>query len=177
MSLNIYPYNQESRITSDIVRNTQHDLQNTNFSNYALTSFTSDNITSDVIYFASQSPSLIINGSWRGNGISGNNIDTDSDMLIKDARIYHDIDNTAANLLQRTYVSLPYLGKGQGDISIETQLIRGELRQDKTETSDDNSNYYICSNEKMISRVKNGDGIETNNERGGERARYISNKK
>jgi hypothetical protein len=172
--------NRESRISSDIIRNTQYDLQNTKYANYILTSFEPDSTSSDIVYFVSQNPSLTINASHRGEGVSKTNIEMDTEFLITNPRKTNDLHLSTRNENQRPYLTLPYLGKGQGDIVIESKLIRGEPAIKKDKLIEDRlfSNYQNHPSEEMIERVKNGDGVEkTNDSRVGERARYIMSNK
>lgn len=177
----VEPYNQESRISSDVIRNTQYDLQNSKSANYILTAFETDANSSDVVHFVSQNPSFTVNASHRGDGLSKNNVDIDSEFLITNPRKIQDenlsLSFNANHENQRPYVTMPYLGKGQGDIDIESKLIRGETLQKKDKTIEDPlfSSYQIYPTDDMITRVKNGDGIEkTNDSRIGIRARYIA---
>ena len=62
-SLSNYTFNKFDRITNDVTDTTQHNLQNTKFANYSLSSYFSESITNDNIKFATQQPNVNITGT------------------------------------------------------------------------------------------------------------------
>jgi hypothetical protein len=68
-SLSNYTFNKFDRITNDVTDTTQHNLQNTKFANYSLSSYFSESITNDNIKFATQQPNVNITGTFYGTGL------------------------------------------------------------------------------------------------------------
>jgi len=64
------------------------------------------------------------------------------------------------NLVQRPFLTVPYLGKGSCDPAIESQLQQGELSSDKKSTSTVMEQSFMShslypTDDKMKERVKN----------------------
>lgn len=131
----LYPYtfNESSRQRSDKPDQTQFVQQSSKYSNRMLASYFSENASSDFINFAVSHPGLMFSGSTgASNGVGAANIDTDSMFRFKS-------DNARAleklSLQQRPYLTIPYLGRGSCDVSIESQLKQGMFVSDKKSVS------------------------------------------
>ena len=128
-----FMFNNLGGTRNDQVDQSERSLQNTRFSNYMLSNFGSDTIQpEEVINFASSQPSMIMNGSSKGDGINGSIIDVDSLLTVsqEQARALEKL-----TLQQRPFLTVPYLGRGSCDPVVESQLQQGEEVHDKKSTS------------------------------------------
>jgi len=126
-----YTFYNIDRVEDDQTTRTQKELQNGRFSSYATTNYFSENSGETQIQFATEQPAIMPN-SITGSGVGANNIDGESSLL-------HDKDNARhlgrLNLMQRQFTTVPYLGRGSVDPSLELQMLEGEPMGDKKSTS------------------------------------------
>lgn len=131
-SFSNFTFNNFDRISNDTTDNTQHNLQNTKFANYSLSSYFSESITNDNIKFATQQPNMMINGTTYGTGLNGDIVDYDSFLNIKKEQ-ERPLDKLSLN--QRMFLTIPYLGRGSCDTDAESQLQQGANITDKKSIS------------------------------------------
>jgi hypothetical protein len=150
-------FNSQSRLGSDQTDATQQNLQNTRFANYMLSSFFSDSASDSHVMFATQQPMMMSSSIVYGGGIIGSAIDVDSNLTIhkQDARELEKLQ-----LMQRPFLTVPYLGRGTCDFSLESQLRQGEMVSEKKSMVPiiDNSfmGYHMYPvDSKMDARMKN----------------------
>lgn len=124
MNTNDYYFYNINSLKSDNIDKTQRNIMNTKFSNYYVSNFypgassTNDNH----VEFATQEPNIFFNGSL--NGLPPRSlIDVDSTLLLKtiDERGLEKLDLNA-----RPFATIPYLGRGNADPVMESQLLQGE---------------------------------------------------
>lgn len=127
-----YLFNNLGRLDADPIDNSQQNLQNTRFANYQLASYFSDTLTNSHIQFATAQPAIMIDGSVGAAGISAAVIDIDSTLLIKKEQ-ERPLDKL--QLSQRPFLTVPYLGRGSCDPTLESQLQQGEIVSDKKSVS------------------------------------------
>jgi hypothetical protein len=127
-----YSFNNLGRIGSDLTDNTQKNLYNTRFANYMLSDYHSSHPTDSSIDFAISQPNIMVNGSHNGAGIHGSVIDNDSFLMLntEQARSLEKLQ-----LMPRPFLTVPYLGKGSCDPTLESMLQQGELVHDKKSAS------------------------------------------
>lgn len=128
-----FMFNNLGGVRSDAVDKSERSLQNTRFSNYMLSNFAADSMSHDsVLEFASSQPTLLMNGSSKGSGIDGEIIDVDSLLTVsqEQARALEKLQ-----LQQRPFLTVPYLGRGSCDPSVESKLQQGEFVHDKKSVS------------------------------------------
>ena len=123
-----YLFNNNDRLGSDVTDQTQKNLHNTRFANYMLSDFVSDKKSETSIKFATQQPTVMVNGG----GVSPSVIDTNSVLLLKTEQ---ERALEKLQLFQRPFVTVPYLGKGSCDPVLEAQLMQGEMVSDKKSVS------------------------------------------
>ena len=118
-----YDFNSNDRIGVDQVGNTQRQLQNTRFSNYMLSSYFSESLTNDTVSFATRYPTINLNGLANGDGLNSVIVDMDSALTIgsEQERALEKLQ-----LMQRPFVTIPYLGRGTVNPDLESQLLQGE---------------------------------------------------
>ena len=127
-----YTFNNLGRIGSDTTDNTQRNLQNTRVANYMLSQFFSESITDSDVKFATQQPTMVLNGMANGNGLSGNLIDYDSLLMIKTEQ---ERPLERIMLMPRPFTTVPYLGRGSCNPDLESQLLQGDSVSDKKSVS------------------------------------------
>ena len=172
-------FNNLARISTDITDNTQHSLQNARFADYTFSSYFSQSIPKGHIKFATQQPSIILNGTAYGSGLNGQIIDDDSLLTIgnKQERPLEKL-----NLKPRIFATIPYLGRGSCDTDAESKLQQGDaFTERKTQTKSSEkyiANYSINPTDKMVRRVNEYNVEESALDgwvRGGNNSRYLAN--
>jgi hypothetical protein len=155
--INNYHFNNMGRIGADTTDNTQRTVSNTKFANYMLSNYVNNTLSGSHVNFATQQPTLMFSGIAGGNGLSSNLVDMDSQLTIKteEERALEKLQ-----LFQRPFVTVPYLGRGYGDPSIESQLQQGEIVSDKKSVSTimekSFSQYSLYpTDDNMVKRVQN----------------------
>jgi hypothetical protein len=119
-SLNAYIFNNMGSLKSDVTDKTQQSLQNTRFGNYMVSNYFSDNTSDSQLKFAMQQPGLYVSGS----GVSGTVVDVESALFNK---MEASRPTEKLQLFERTFRTVPYLGRGGGDPTLESQLQQGEM--------------------------------------------------
>lgn len=127
-----FMFNNLGRLDADPIDNSQQNLQNTRFANYQLASYFSDTLSNSHIAFATAQPAIMISGSVGPSSISSGVIDIDSALLIKKEQ-ERPLDKL--QLSQRPFLTIPYLGRGSCDPTLESQLQQGEVVSDKKSVS------------------------------------------
>jgi hypothetical protein len=152
-----YKFNNAGRIGYDMTDNTQQNMQNSRYSSYNTSAFFSDNISNSQIDFVSTQPTMNVYGTALGKGIGGSSIDTDSNLMLRTTqeRAFEKLQ-----LFQRPFVTIPYLGRGSCDPTIESQLQQGETVADKKSVSTIMDKSFLGytmqpTDEKMKERVSN----------------------
>ena len=123
-----YIFNNLGRIDYDETDNTQRTLQNSRYSDYITSNYFSSSLSDSHIKFATSNPSIMVTGINGGSGVGGDLIEMDSTLLYKTEQ-ERSLDKLI--LMQRPFLTVPYLGKGSCDPSIESQLQQGEFMGDK----------------------------------------------
>jgi hypothetical protein len=123
-----YKFYQLDRIGDDNVNETQNDAQNSRYANYTTSNFFSEFPSDSQIKFATAQPIVMPNGMSQGHGLVGGNVDVDSKLMHgkEQERAFNRL-----SLIQRPFVTVPYLGRGSVDPNVESHLIQGEIITDK----------------------------------------------
>jgi len=117
-----------ARIGTDATDQTQRNLQNVKFGNYMVSHYFSDKVSDAQIRFATEQPNLMLNAD---NGIASTVIDAYSTLLLGGEE--RPLDKL--QLMQRPFITVPYLGKGSCDPTLESQLLQGEIVSEKKSVS------------------------------------------
>jgi hypothetical protein len=131
-TINSYYFNNLTNITSDSIDRSQKNVYNTRFSNYTLANYYSENTSDSHVHFATQQPTMMFSGTAKGFGLGPNSVDVDSTLLIKTEQ-ERSLEKLV--LVERPFATVPYLGRGSCDPSIESQLMQGEPIHDKKSVS------------------------------------------
>ena len=148
-----FTFDSMSRIGTDLCSLNQNDMQNVKNNNYMLTNhFVKDCNMSKPIMFATQQPNVNYKGS-HSVGLGGSNIDENSFLTVGKIPT-----NSVCklSLLQRPYLTVPYLGKGNVDINQETFILHGEQNINKRSINKlSEQSYMKYSNLPMIPSLQN----------------------
>ena len=131
-TVNNYYFNNLGRIGEDSTDITQRTVSNTKFANYMLSNYVSDKLSNSHVNFATQQPTMMFSGTAHGRGIGAAVIDADSSLLISTT---NERPLEKLQLMQRPFATVPYLGRGGGDPTLEAQLQQGEIVHDKKSVS------------------------------------------
>ena len=112
-----YTFNQMTRIGDDYTDVSERNIQNVNSANYLLDNLNTSCPMTKTISFATSQPNV----NYSGGYTAGCLINESSELL-----------NTAISrpkvklsLNQRPYLTVPYLGRGQSNVVLETQILQG----------------------------------------------------
>ena len=120
-----------ARIENDNTTKTQETLQNDRFSSYNTTNHFSQNPVDSQIHFATQQPAVVPTGVT-GVGISGDKVQNESELLLDGEK---ERALGRLNLMQRPFLTVPYLGRGSVDPTLELQMKEGEPMGEKKSVS------------------------------------------
>ncbi len=126
-----YTFYKIDHIEDDAACKTQRTLQNTQYSNYMTTNYFSEFPSDSQIQFATSQPAIVPNGTSGGSGV-GKNIDSDTFLLLKTEQ---ERSLGRLSLMERPFTTVPYLGRGSVDPTLESQLMQGEIVSDKKSVS------------------------------------------
>ena len=150
-----YSFHNMARIENDNTTKTQETLQNDRFSSYT-TNYFSQNPSDSQIQFATQQPAVVPTGVT-GAGISGDKVQNESELLLDSEK-----ERTLGrlNLMQRPFLTVPYLGRGSVDPALELQMKEGEPMGEKKSVSTVMSQSFMGytlypTNSYMEDRVSN----------------------
>jgi len=125
-------FNNLGRIDADATDKSQHNLQNIRFANYQLSSYFSETLSNSHIQFATSQLGMMVDVSIGAAGISPAIVDKDSELIVN-SKQERPLDKL--QLSQRPFLTVPYLGRGSCDPSLESKLQQGENVSDKKSVS------------------------------------------
>lgn len=119
-------FNNLAGLGNDSCDLTNRNKQNMAASSYMLENYAAYNPVNSAINLATNQPNIVVQASVYG-GTSGNNID-DSSMLQ-----YSKLTNTGERSIyqERLFNTVPYLGKGPANTPVESQLVLGDVTENK----------------------------------------------
>jgi hypothetical protein len=120
-----------NRMEDDKTTQTQKELQNDRFSIYTTTNYFSENDKDGQLKFATEQVAVVPN-SVTGSGVGSNSIIDESALIIEKEKARN---LGRLNLMQRPFLTVPYLGRGSVDPALELQIKEGELFSDKKSTA------------------------------------------
>ena len=126
-----YTFYNMNRMEDDKTTQTQKELQNDRYSTYTTTNYFSENTKDAQIKFATEQVAVIPN-SVTGSGVGSNSIIDESALIIEKEKARN---LGRLNLMQRQFLTVPYLGRGSADPTLELQLLEGEPITEKKSTS------------------------------------------
>ena len=127
-----YMFNNMGHLGQDSVDETQRNVSNTRFATWTLSNYFSETTSDSHVQFATQMPTIMFSGTSNGAGLHGSLVDTDS-MLMLNKENERPLEKLS--LVERPFLTVPYLGRGSCDPALESQLQQGELVSDKKSVS------------------------------------------
>jgi hypothetical protein len=125
-----FTFNNMARIGDDSCSLTQQNIQDMKTGNYMLTNYFADDCTmKKSIQMATNQPDVFYTGSHQV-GVGGCNVDTNTDLT-------HNLLSRPAckiSLMQRPFATVPFLGRGKGNPTMESQIQQGDMRLKKKST-------------------------------------------
>jgi hypothetical protein len=150
MSVSDYKFNNMSNLLEDSCTLSQRNVQNSSASTYMTQNFYPACPMGKAIDFATQQPNVFYNGSHQV-GINGCNIDTNSELKL--SKISK--PPCRINLLERPYLTVPYLGRGQSNVILEAQLQQGDQIVNKKSVNPSSEVSYLnYSNYPLIPEIE-----------------------
>ena len=139
-NLNSYLFGSLSRMGNDNDYLDQKSIQNVNNSNYLFQSYFSEDTTmKKPIYIATSQPNIFYNGA-KSLGQNGYNIRESNKLTIGSLQTH---TKCKIDLLQRPFVTVPYLGRGTVDAVVESQMMQGECYTNKKSFNQLSEHSYI----------------------------------
>ena len=141
-----YTLNQGTRIGNDMCDHSQQTIQNSTASTYMLNNYRSACPMNNAIEFATSNLDVNYKGSQQV-GIGGCNIDKNSELLMPSLSK----PRCRISLIQRPFSTVPYLGRGNSNPVLESQIQQGELANNrKSITQSTELSYMKYHNTPMI---------------------------
>jgi hypothetical protein len=127
-----YMFNNMGHLGFDSVDETQRNVSNTRFATWTLSNYFSQNISDGHVQFATEAPTIMFSGTALGAGLNGSLVDIDSKLILNSEK---ERPLEKISLVERPFLTVPYLGRGSCDPALESQLQQGELVSDKKSVS------------------------------------------
>ena len=121
-----YTFNQLTRIGDDSCDKSQRNVQNSTASTYMLNQFRPDCPMSNAMDFALSQPNVNYTGSHQ-MGIGGCNVDESSELILSALSR----PRCKLSLLQRPFATVPFLGRGNSNPVLESQIQQGDLANNR----------------------------------------------
>jgi hypothetical protein len=156
-TVNVLPYtfNNLGRLGNDATDASQKTMFNTRLANYNLANYFASSSNDNYIHFATNQPALMYNGTGKGVGVNSAFVDNESYLMLN---VKNERPLEKLSLNTRTFVSVPYLGKGSCDPLLESQLQQGELGLNKKTNNNISENVY--SNYTFSPKPKQEDNVK-----------------
>jgi len=147
-----YTFNQLSRGGNDDEYLDQRAIQNMNGSNYLLQNyFVEDTTMQKPMQFALMQPNMFYKGT-NGLGQNGHNIEQHSKLTIGSLQTH---PKCRIDLIQRPFITVPYLGRGSVDPVMESQMMQGETYTNKKSHNQlSEVSYLPLSNTPLIPSIQ-----------------------
>jgi hypothetical protein len=146
-----YTFDNMTRIGTDGCSTDQRSIQNTSANNYMLQNYFATDCTMKApIQLATTQPGVFYRGGHMASG--GCNIEENSKLLLGGIQTN---PKCRIDLVQRPYLTVPFLGRGSADPTLEAQLMQGEQNTNKkTITGLGELNYSQYKSTPLIPEVK-----------------------
>ena len=125
-SVHNFNFYQNSRLGDDKTDLSQRTLQNSDYATYILDSFRPSCPMSSAIDFATSQPNINFKGSFQ-TSVGGANIKESSELLMSNISK----PKCRISLIERPYLTVPYLGRGKCDPELESHMQQGDFANNK----------------------------------------------
>jgi len=133
-----YTFFNNTRLENDNCSIDQRNIQNMNSSNYMVENYYPSCPMTSAIKFATNQPSVFYNGSHQ-LGIDGCNVNTNSELKLTNLTR----PKCKINLLERPFLTVPYLGRGSCNVELESQLLQGDMLINKKSVNTTSETSHI----------------------------------
>jgi hypothetical protein len=156
-AISSYTFNNMARLGADSTDQTQRNVSNTRFATHTLSNYFSQNLSNEHVNFAIPQQTMNFSGMANGSGLNGSMVDVDSILNLKKE---NERPLEKLQLFERPFLTVPYLGRGSCDPTLESQLQQGELVSDKKSVSTIMEKSFASyalypTDDKMNERVQN----------------------
>lgn len=127
-----YTFHQSGRLGNDSLDTTQRTLQNTKYLDSILSNYSADNSSTAYVDFATQIPGMMVSGMNGGSGLGGIAVENESKLFWK---TQSERSLEKLQLYERPFLTIPYLGRGSVDTTLESQMMQGENVRGKKSVS------------------------------------------
>ena len=135
-----YVFNSMNGLSDDNCFLNQRNTQNMHSSSYnTMNYFINDTGMKSGLNLALSQPSVNYSGSYQVGG-NGFNIDNNSNLLIGSVQTN---PKCRIDIQERPYKTIPYLGRGRGDVDIEERLQQGDQITNKKSVSTTSETSHI----------------------------------
>jgi hypothetical protein len=127
-----YKFHENARLGNDITDKSQQNVQNTAYLSNVLSHYSSDKMSGSHVEFATQYPGMMTTGMNGGFGLDAAKVDQESNLMWK-SDSQRPLEKL--QLFPRSFLTVPYLGRGSCDPTLESQLFQGETVRGKKSVS------------------------------------------
>ena len=148
-----YTFFNSDRIGNDDPSRTQDDIQSVNYFGYvAGNPFATDYSNEQEQLNFSREHIGLVPGNVRGIGASSTHIQDENSLWLENEQ---GRNLSRLSLMQRPFATVPYLGRGGGDPTLEAQLQQGQMVRDLKSVNTISETSYMTKNEyPMLQEVK-----------------------
>jgi hypothetical protein len=135
-----YIFNDMTRVGSDDCSLDQRNIENMRGSNYMTVNYFLNDSTMNKAYGTALSfPGMILNGGHHTSA-SGHNIDDNSTLLLEQEATN---PKCRLTLMERPFKTVPYLGRGPSNPTLESELLQGDMIRNKKSISTTTEKSHI----------------------------------
>lgn len=135
-----YMFNNLGRLGNDSEDTSQKTVYNARYSDYMLTNYFSDN-QQQPIEFSTNQPAVTIDGTWQGPGLPAMTVDVDSALTFRNQSKERPWEKM--EVYPRIFATVPYLGRGSADPTLENVIRAGEFSIDRKSMSEVSEVSYM----------------------------------
>ena len=147
-----YTFDNLSRAGDDMVTNSEKNKQNQHFGLYSVTNYFNNEKLEHPVAFATRQPNINVHGGKNSVGMNGHAVDYDSQLKIGSEQAS---SVGRLNLLERQFLTVPYLGKGPVRVDDETRLLQGDNNTNRRSVNGLSEESYIqYSNYPLIDSIR-----------------------
>lgn len=146
-----YKFNKSTNLGEDVCYLSQNEIQNK--SNYDYNVYGSSANLDPSMNLALSNQGMIITGGKNITGLQGSKVEQSNKLLLGQKGTHpHD----KLSLRQRSYLTVPFLGRGKGNIDAESKLFHGETHCEhkKSEFPDSEKCYIEYSNTPQLPEIE-----------------------
>jgi len=145
-----FVFNNISRIGTDDYNFTQENIMNRSHLGYSTTNFSELN-DNKAINLASSHPTMNLKGGFQVSP-NGGNVDESGELIHSKLTNL----NFKINLQERTFKTVPYLGRGNVDVGLENDLFKGDTLREKKSAVKINESCQVDVNKYPMQKQMKG---------------------